>query len=132
MIVAEGSTVNLILPVRACCSESSVRNAFRSIHILNKAAVFVTRHHVKRLLTHADGGATSIGDRGLHILTALLGGDDDDTVRTTTTIDGCGGSVFQHVEGFDILRVDHREGVGKTFYTLVIHSQTVNHNQGVV
>ena len=132
VIMAESSTIDFILPVRACCTKCLVRNTFRSIHILNKSTIFIAIHHVKRLLTHTDGSATGIRDCGLGVLASFLGCDNDDTIRTTATIDSSSRSILQNVERLNVLRIDHRKGVGKTLHTFVIHCQTINNNQRVV
>ena len=77
-----------------------------AIQIGDVRTELVAIHHLKRLVVLADGQTSSVRNLGSHTHTTLLGGDDDNTIRTTATVDSGGRSVFQHVEGLDILRVD--------------------------
>ena len=66
------------------------------------------------------------------VLRAFFGIDDDDTVGSTATVDSGSRSIFEDGESLDISRVNHREGVGSTLDTVVIHSQTIDDDQRVV
>ena len=77
-------------------------------------------------------GHYNIGDLRFLSRAALLGCDDNHTVRCTRTVDGGSRSILQHGEALDIVRVNHRQRVGKSLHTIVVHSQTVNNDQRVI
>ena len=102
------------------------------IYLGHGRTVLVAVHHVGELLLGAQRHATRIAHLRGTALAAFLGGDDDDTVRTTATVDGGGRCVLQHVERLNILGVDHRKGVGKALYAVVVHRHAVDDDQRVV
>ena len=101
-------------------------------HILDIRLEFGRVHHVHLVTDSTYRNVAVVGNAGLGALAALLRRDDDHTVRSAATVNGSSRSVFQYGERLDIVRVNHREGIGKTLNTLVVHSQSVNHNQRVV
>ena len=109
MVMREGGTVDLILPVGVLLTQGfhgSVVAVITLVQIAHELAELVTIHDVDRLLLHAHSHVTIIGNTGALTATAFLGGDDDDTIATTATIDSGGRSVLQHVEALDVLGVD--------------------------
>jgi len=135
MILRESSAVDLVLPVGigiAKCSNSIIIAAVALIEVLHKLTILVAIHDVDGLLLHTHRCATVVAHAYLLALTTLLGGDDDNTIRTTATIDSCGRSVLQDIEALDILGVNERQRIGKTFHAIVVHRHTVDDDQRVV
>ena len=98
----------------------------------DKVYKLVASHYFLRLVLLTDGNTTIIAYLRTRALATFLRGDDDDTIGTTATIDSSCRSIFKYCETFNVGRVHHREGVGKTFHTLVVHGQTINHNQRII
>ena len=132
MIMRYCCTEDFVLPVCIGITEESVLCAVLAIHIFNICAIFVTAHNVISLLLHADGCASCIRNSRLLAFVSLLCRDNDDTVRTTATIDCCCRSILQHVEALNILRIDHRQRVRKTFHTIIVHRHTVDNDKRVI
>ena len=109
VVVAQGSAVNLVLPV--------------GVGIVQHVDVFLLHAHCKAAIV-----------KNIHALAAatLLGGDDDYTVRTTATIDSGGRCILQHVEGLNVGGVNERQSVGKTLNALVVHGHTIDNDKWVV
>ena len=132
MVVAHGRTVNFFLPIGVSCAQCLCGIAACSVFLRNEIAVFVTIHQLKRVALNANGYTTIIAHLRSHTLAALLRGDDDNTVRTTRTVDGRCRSVLQNVERFNILGVNHRQGVRQTLHAILVHGDSVDNDKGVV
>ena len=77
-----------------------------TIQIGDVRTELIAIQYLQCLVVLTDGQASCIGNLRSHTRTTFLGGDNNNTIRTTTTIDGGGRGIFQHVERLDILRVD--------------------------
>ena len=67
---------------------------------------------------------------GLFIALTIFRLDNDHTVGTTRTVDGCGSSIFQHIDAFDVVRRNINERID----TGILHEgrHTVNHEKRLV
>ena len=63
---------------------------------------------------------------------SFLGGDDDDAVGCTRTVDGSRRGILEDGHRLDVLRVNHRQGVGSAGVALVGHGHAVDHDKRVV
>ena len=132
MVCAECRTVDLFLPIGVGIAQQGCSVRAYAIIISDEITILVGIKYIQCLTLHRNGYITIIGHRSLLTSASLLRGDDDDTVRSSATIDGGGGGILQNGETLDISGVDHRQWVGSTLNTLIIHSQTVDDDQRVV
>ena len=67
---------------------------------------------------------------GLFIALTILCLDDDHSIGATRTVDGCGSSIFQHVDAFDVVR----RNIDERIDTSILHEgrHTVNHEKRLV
>ena len=67
---------------------------------------------------------------GLFIALTVFRLDNDHTIGTTRTVDGCGGSIFQNINAFDVVRRNINERID----TGILHEgrHTVNHEKRLV
>ena len=129
--MADGRLIDQVLPVGVCRTQGTVGVAVLAPLAADEVAESGCVEHVDCLLLPAERHATVV--RYLDVArVALLCRDDDDTIGTAATIDGGGRSVFQHVEGLDVLRVDDREDVGHTLHAIVVDRHVVDDDQRIV
>ena len=132
VVGTESHAVDLVLPVGV-----SVAEFLRHVRVLTKETLdespeLVAVQHVNSLLFGRDADVAGVGDHRALALDTLLSGDDDDAVRAAGTVDGRSRGILENREGLDILRIDHREGVGKALDARVVHGETVNDDERVV
>ncbi len=130
-----GGAQDFVLPVGAGSTQqahSRIVEAGAVVHLLDIVAILVAAHHVDGLALHAHGDTAVVAHLGLLAAASLLGSDDDDAVAAAATVDGGCRSVFQDVEALNVQRVDHRQAVGHALDAVVVHGDTVDHNQRVV
>ena len=132
MVRAEGSTINLVLPVGISITHQVCSCAVCTIVTIDEVTILGSAEHIKGLLASRKSNVSVVAHVSCLTFASLLRGDDDDTVRTTATIDGSRRSVLQDGEALDVLGIHHRKGIGQTLDTLIVHSQTVDDNQRVV
>ena len=132
MVVAHSRTINFFLPVGVSSTKGFRGITVRAISFDNVIAIFVTIHQFERVTSLAHRHTAIIAHLRSHTLATLLRGDDDNTVRTARTVDGSGRSIFQDVERLDVLGVNHRQGVRQTLHALLVHSNSVDNDKGIV
>ena len=136
-LVAEGVESPIIMISGHADIETAVRcikdGAFDFIQKpLDLNRILITIKNIKCILLRRNSDATVVAYLCTSAYTSFLCGDNDDTVRTAATVDSCGRSVLQHRKALDIIRIDHRKRVGKTFHTLVVHCKSINNDKRVV
>ena len=96
--------VGLEIPVSVEVLEAVAAVLDEVLHIL--LGVHHLRHVVEALRSQL------IGIADLAVALALAGGDHDHAVTGFSTVDGCRGTVLQHLHGLDVVRVDAGDGRG--------------------
>ena len=133
--MAPSRAIDFFLPVGIGFSKKRKRQSFTlvaSIGLLDELTILVTGHHIECLFLHAHRHTTGIRHLNRLVGMSSFGRNDDNTIGTSRTIDSSCRSIFQHIEAFNVLRVDHRERIWQSLYTVVVHCNTVNHNQRIV
>ena len=124
-----------------------VKNIIKTIHTYYRTAVIhavyrITQNLVLHILVFRNVQWLIVLDRiteregvaeaylGLFIALTIFCLDDDHTVGTTRTVDGCGSSIFQHIDAFDVVRRNINERID----TSILHEgrHTVNHEKRLV
>ena len=126
-------TVDFILPVRIGGTQLAVSIIVLTFpDFLYKSTKFVTVHYVKCLLYVTERDITVIRDTRFGTCLTFLSSNDNNTVGCARTVNCRSRSIFQYRKTLDVVRIHHRQRVGQTFHTIVIHSQTVNYNQRII
>ena len=109
VLVAERDAGDLVEPVGVGAIEGTdVAGGILVDHILELGGG--ERHGARSDRLHA--GLAVVFDRSLAGL-GPAGGDDDNTVGAAGTVDSGGGTILEHVDGFDLLEVDAADvGIG--------------------
>ena len=112
--MAHGCAVNLFLPIVGfefavilqCISifQIHVLEILCTHDFLLEFHKFISIHHFGGIV-HQSYRETSVVGDGRFSRFAFFRSDDNYTISTTRTIDGGGGSIFQNVNGFDVIRV---------------------------
>ena len=133
--MAPSRAIDFFLPVGIGFSKKRKRQSFTlvaCIGLLDELTILVTGHHIERLFLHAHRHTTGIRHLNWLVGMSSFGRNDDNTIGTSRTIDSSCRSIFQHIEAFNVLRIDHRERIWQSLYAIVVHCNTVNHNQRIV
>ncbi len=132
MVGGYANTRYLFLPVGVVAAQSIRNVAVHACVLGQERAVLVGVHHLKTLGDDIGTYIALVIELRLAACLAFLGGNNNDTIAGAATVDSRSRSVFQHREGLNIIRVNHRKRVRYALDTVVIHSQTVDDNQRVV
>ena len=132
MVSADSAAIDFVLPV--CVSVAKEFGGVRILAVvaLDEVCIFCCVEEVEFLCCYRIRNVSVVRDARSLIATTFLCSDDDDTVRAAATVDGSSGSVLEDGERLNIVRVDHRERVRKTFHALVVHSETVDDDERVI
>ena len=141
-VEGRGDLVDLTLPVGVVeflyaifiDTEVGLGGGILTVEVADQVHDAILVEQVVVLRDRVDGSGEIGGDVGnvtTH-LGALLGRDHDDTVGCAGTVDGGCGSILQHGETLDVLRVDGGKRVTHTADAVVRHGQAVDHDERVV
>ena len=123
---------DFLLPVGVGITQQSSSLGFLSVIAVDEFTILIGIEYIECLLLHRVGHVSVIAHLWSCTLASFLCSDDDDTIRTTATIDGGGRSILQYGEALDVVRIDHRQCIGRTLDTLTVEGQSVDDNQRVV
>ena len=130
VVRAESVLINLIVPVRAGCSQQSLLGGSP----LRPDCVdeLVVAQHIRQFRTRLNGIGSAECDLQF-VRSPFLGSDKDYPVGGTRTVDGGGRSIFQNSHAFNVVRVDEAQEVSVVAAdTSLFQRDTVQYNQRVI
>ena len=130
VVRAESVLINLIVPIRAGCSQESLLR--RSSLCPNRVHKLVVAQHIRQFGTCLNGVGSAECDLQF-VRSPFLGSDKDYPVGCTRAVDSGGRSIFQNSHAFNVVRVDEAQEVSVVAAdTALFQRNTVQYNQRVV